>query len=46
MSILREGRLRAYPPYGSTWPVVSFSESDTGGVEAMLTISGWADMWP
>ncbi len=40
-SILREGALRAYPPYGSSSPVVCFSESDTGGVEAMLSVAGW-----
>ena len=38
-SILRTGVLRAFPPYGRPWPVVCFSESDSGGVEALLRYS-------
>ena len=41
-SILRDGALRASATFGwSTWPVACFSESDSGGVEAMLSIAGW-----
>lgn len=38
-SILRTGVLRAFPPYGRSWPVVCFSESDSGGGEALLRYS-------
>jgi hypothetical protein len=40
-SILWEGRIRAFRPYGGTRPVVCFSESDRGGVEALLEVAGW-----
>ncbi len=35
-AILRTGALRAFGTYQSAWPVVCFSESDSGGVEALL----------
>lgn len=35
-TILRTGVLRAFPPYGGSWPVICFSESDSSGVEALL----------
>jgi hypothetical protein len=40
-SILRTGALWPFPPYGSNWPVVCFSESDSGGVEALLRFAAW-----
>ena len=44
--ILGEHRIRAFPPFvspefGTAQPVVCFSESDSGGVEAILRFAGW-----
>jgi hypothetical protein len=39
--IVQTGLLRAFPPYGSSWPVISFTESDVGGVAALIGSGGW-----
>lgn len=42
--IIGDRMIRASQPFGLSYPVVSFSECDHGGVQAMLAQAGW-DAW-